>query len=228
MGECLSVGRGARDGRPATLRRSHRPDYWHSSVSSAKPGFSTRLGECKRGRVGHDGSRELPEIGRRAPALVASLLAPMPAEDVPLAQARGPRAGGRRRRGRCRCPRSTTPRWTATPCGPPRWRAPRSRCPSRSTSPRVAPTCRRCRPRAVARIMTGAPVPEGADAIVPGRADRRRHRDRAHPGARRVRARTCGTPLRTSVRAMSCSPRAPCSGPRRSAWRRPSGTRRCR
>jgi hypothetical protein len=29
--------RGARDGRPATLRRSHPLDYWHSTVPSASP-----------------------------------------------------------------------------------------------------------------------------------------------------------------------------------------------
>src|SRR5512141_2843133 len=54
-GRVFYVGRGARDGRTATLRRSHRPDYWHSTVSSAKPGSSTRRYRVQGGRVGHDG-----------------------------------------------------------------------------------------------------------------------------------------------------------------------------
>ena len=89
------------------------------------------------------------------------------------AAARGARAAGVRehQRRRWTCRRSTTRRWTATPCTSP-------------TSPRP-PTTDRCTcrwsaswrpgrrkllamsPGTAVRIMTGAPVPQGADAVVP-------------------------------------------------------------
>src|SRR5919107_5097399 len=37
---------GARDGRPATLRRPHRPDIWHSMVPSASPCLALEGVEC--------------------------------------------------------------------------------------------------------------------------------------------------------------------------------------
>ena len=50
--ESLCVGPGARDGRTATLRRSRRPDSWHSTVSSAKPVLALASAECKAGGSG--------------------------------------------------------------------------------------------------------------------------------------------------------------------------------
>ena len=46
MGES-SASNGARDGRTATLRHSHRPDNWHSTVSSARPVLALARTECK-------------------------------------------------------------------------------------------------------------------------------------------------------------------------------------
>ena len=45
--------------------------------------------------------------------------------------------------------------------------APRCGCPWPPTSRPAAPPCRRWRPGTVHRIMTGAPLPEGADVVVP-------------------------------------------------------------
>jgi len=44
-----SMSGGARDGRPATLRRPHRSDIWHSTVSSANPCLALGGGECNDG-----------------------------------------------------------------------------------------------------------------------------------------------------------------------------------
>ena len=72
---------------------------------------------------------------------------------------------------RSRCRSSTTPAWTATPCAfddvatPPRTR--RCTCP---WSGRSAPARRRIlalSPGTAVKIMTGAPVPAGCDAVVP-------------------------------------------------------------
>ena len=49
---------GARDGRPATLRRPHRSDIWHSTVSSASPCLALRGAECNEGVSGTRGARE--------------------------------------------------------------------------------------------------------------------------------------------------------------------------
>src|SRR4051794_3750948 len=47
------VSGGARDGRPATLRRPHRPDIWHSTLPSASPCLALGGVECNaRGSVG--------------------------------------------------------------------------------------------------------------------------------------------------------------------------------
>ena len=83
------------------------------------------------------------------------------------------RAGLRRGRGRAdrRCPASTTPRWTGTPSGWPTSPAPPPS--SRSTLPVVGEIgagqarLRALAPGAAAKIMTGAPMPAGADAVVP-------------------------------------------------------------
>ena len=64
-----------------------------------------------------------------------------------------------------------------------------------------------------ARIMTGAPLPAGADAIVPVEQTDGGTDDRARQGRARASARTCGGRRRTSRRATSCSPRARCCGP---------------
>ena len=161
-------------------------------------------------------------------AAVAALLAPMPTEGVPLREARG-RVLARTSSRPWRSRRSTTPRWTATRCGPRRSRARRTRGAARRVRHPGGPHRRpAARPGAVARIMTGAPLPAGADAIVPVEHTDGGTEHRARSRAAR-RGRTCGAPARTSRRATSCCRRAPCSGPRRSASRRRSGTpaRRC-
>ena len=78
------------------------------------------------------------------------------------------------------------------------------------------------------RIMTGAPLPAGADAVV-----QVEHTDGGHrPGAglprRPRRARRSAGRARTSPRARSSCPRARCSARRRSASRPRSARRRCR
>ncbi len=47
-------------------------------------------------------------------------------------------------------------------------------------------------PGTVIRIMTGAALPAGADAVVPGRADRRRHRAGGDPARRGAPATRSG------------------------------------
>src|SRR5215207_10574073 len=77
---------GARDGRPATLRRPHRPDIWHSMVPSASALFSTR-----GGRVQRAGTRKRRRGRLDEPAPYGSCLdSPY---DVGLAAAVAPRGG---------------------------------------------------------------------------------------------------------------------------------------
>ena len=62
------------------------------------------------------------------------------------------------------CPRSTTPPWTASPC------VPTTRPESCGWSARLlpaAPATVRVAPGTTVRIMTGAPLPPGADAVAP-------------------------------------------------------------
>ena len=82
-------------------------------------------------------------------------------------------------------------------------------------------------PGAAQRIMTGAPVPAGADAIVPVEQTDGGYRPRARDPAPAV-GTPCGGRGRTSRRATSCSPRARCWARRRSAWRPRSVRPRCR
>ena len=53
-------------------------------------------------------------------------------------------------------------------------------------------------PGTVHRIMTGAPLPAGADVVDPGRAHRRRHRHGGDPRRAPPPAGTCVRPARTS------------------------------
>ena len=55
---------GARDGRPATLRRSHRSDIWHSTVSSASSCLALRDAECNGGGADSEGCPANGEGGR--------------------------------------------------------------------------------------------------------------------------------------------------------------------
>ena len=68
-------------------------------------------------------------------------------------------------------------------CVPPRWRDAPVTLPVAEDIPAGRTDVLPLPPGTVARIMTGAPVPEGADAIVAGRADRRRHRHRSRSAA---------------------------------------------
>ncbi len=71
-------------------------------------------------------------------------------------------------------------------------------------------------PGTAARIMTGAPIPEGADAIVPVELTDAGHGDGRWSGRAAGRARTSAAPARTPCPVTSSSPRARCSGPRTS------------
>ena len=66
--------------------------------------------------------------------------------------------------------RPATPRWTATRCGPPIWPAPRPSgrcvCASPSRWPRERAAARALGAGEAARILTGAPIPAGADSVV--------------------------------------------------------------
>ena len=77
-------------------------------------------------------------------------------------------------------------------------------CRSSTTSPRATPAVTCWRPAEALRIMTGAPMPEGADAIVRRRAHRRRcHRGGPVPGARARSVGACAE-ARTSTSATWC------------------------
>ena len=71
------------------------------------------------------------------------------------------------------------------------------------------------RPGTAVRISTGAPVPDGADAIVPQELTTTPTRRRSRSRARSARAITCARRARTSARASSSSTPARC-------WDRPS------
>ena len=79
------------------------------------------------------------------------------------------------------------------------------------------------KPGTAHRIMTGAPVPAGATAVVPvestdaGTGHRRDPRDRQRP------ASTSAAPVRTSPRAPPCCERVRSSRRPRWAWRPRSG-----
>ena len=83
-------------------------------------------------------------------------------------------------------------------------------------------------PGTTVRIMTGAPVPQGADAVVPVEwTDGGRRQRPDHPGARRA-ASTCATRARTCAPATSCSRTARCSARASSACSPRSAAPRCR
>ena len=93
-------------------------------------------------------------------------------------------------------------------------------CRSSATSRPAAPAGLRRRSRGMAvRIMTGAPLPPGADAVVPRRVDRRRarrrRRDRPRPASARARhIRRRGEDVDAPGTTSCCARRAPASGPR--------------
>ena len=126
----------------------------------------------------------------------------MPAEHVPVGAGAAAGAGRRPRRRGPRCPRSTTPRWTATRCAPPTSPAPpprrRSSCRSQRTSRPDASTA-----AAAARHRS----PDHDRRAAAGRRGRRRaggaHRRRRSTGCgsrpRPPRASTSGARARTSA-----------------------------
>ena len=159
---------------------------------------------------------------RRAGALLDGI------ERLAPAQRSGRRRGGarardRRGRDRGRFRRSRTRRWTGTRCAPPTPRVRRSRRRCRcASSVSCRPDARRSTPVGAGeaiRIMTGAPIPDGADAIVmvertardgadgvrirrggDARRPRAAGRGRRRPGHGRVR-RGHGHPARAPRRA---------------------------
>ena len=133
-----------------------------------------------------------------------------------------------------RCRRSRTPRWTATRCAPPTPRAPPRRAPVRlrvvgELAGRARAHGRRSATGEAIRIMTGAPMPDGADAIV---MVERTERDGDRRGADHPRRSTVGDHVRRRRRRPrgrrpSCSARhgARPRAPRRA--REPSARPRC-
>ena len=132
----------------------------------------------------------------------------------------GMRDVGAARRARGRAAVRATRRWTATPCGPPTPSAhrPRRRCASRSPgcSPAGAARPSRSAPGQAVRIMTGAPMPAGADAVV--MVEETEADDdgacssscRSRPGDAVRRGGRATSPRRPSVRAADGDPaRAP-------------------
>ena len=153
------------------------------------------------------------------------------------------RARGRRRDRRSRSRRSRTPRWTATRCAPP---TPPGAGAGAGVRLRVvgdlpaghAPTIP-VGPGEAIRIMTGAPIPDGADAIVMVERTERDGDDGVRSSSTRPRAgdhvRAAGGDLdegdaRVRRRARSCGPAHLGRAVRRSALteipRLPTGTRR--
>ena len=100
-------------------------------------------------------------------AVVAGLLPPTPATERPARRCQRAGAGLRPGRRRSTSHRSGTPRWTATPCAPSTSRTCRSRCRCPRTSPPGATDVGPLEPGTAARIMTGAPLPDGAEVIIP-------------------------------------------------------------
>ena len=104
------------------------------------------------------------------------------------------RARRRHRRDRSRCRRSPTPGWTGTRCVRPTRPVV---CASSASCPRDARRSTPVGPGEAIRIMTGAPMPAGADAVVMverTRADGRRRRSSRSPSS----ASTCGPRAATS------------------------------
>ena len=93
-------------------------------------------------------------------------------------------------------------------------RAARCSCRSSATSAPARPSCWRCRPGTAVKIMTGAPMPAGADAVVPfewtdrGVAQRARSTQAPELGQHVRRA------ARTSPRATCCVEHGTVLGPR--------------
>ena len=152
---------------------------------------------------------------------------------VPLREARGRVLAASSLAAGVRCRRSTTRRWTATPCAPPtspaRRTTPRSRSRWPPTSRRAARTRPRSRPGPPHRIMTGAPVPVGGGRGRAGRAHRRRRRARARvprAGGRARHVRRAGEDVAAGAVVLAGGHGA--GARRRSASRPRSARPRCR
>ena len=154
----------------------------------------------------------------------------MGAEQVALTAARG-RVLAERSRRRATFRRSAIRPWTAMRCAAPTWPA---RGPERPVRLRVLETVgagavasQPVGAGTATRIMTGAPVPDGADAVVrveDTARGRRRRRRRAAVARGRQRPRI---PARTCAPARACSSRGRLAARRTSACSPRSGCRWC-
>ena len=122
---------------------------------------------------------------------------------------------------RCRCRCSTTPRWTVTPCARSDSPAPTADDPVTLPVAEDIPAGRTDRltlaPGTAHRIMTGAPVPAGADAVVPVEATDGGIRTVEIRSAPR-RVSTSAAPVRTSPPGRRCCAPVSWSPRRHSAW----------
>ena len=152
----------------------------------------------------------LPSEGSREPERSPWPSAPPRSEWVRLEEALG-RALGAEVLAQRTLPPGTTPPWTATRCAAPISPGPcPSACPWEKRSTRGRRPSSSSGPGTCARIMTGAPLPPGADAVVM----QERTRALQGPGARRWRssrpcrrATSCGPEARTREPASCCSAR---------------------
>ena len=169
------------------------------------------------------GSRDLAR--RRAAARSSTRSTPLAPRIVRRDDARGLVLARGRRRDGGRCRRSRTPAWTATRCARPTPQRPvRLRVVGELPAGR-APTTP-VGPGEAIRIMTGAPMPDGADAIVMVERTRTEGDDVVVEVARARRSRAARG-RRPRRRAPSCSRSARCSRPRTSACSRASTSTRC-
>ena len=197
-----------------------RLDYLKAVVqlASERADLGPRLPRlAARLRRGHGFRPVVISVDRHLADCLAAV-APLPVESVPVAR---PAAGCSPRTSprRSPSPASTTPPWTGSPSAPPTSAGVPLVLPVSGESAAGGGLPGPLAEGSALRIMTGAPLPHGADAVIPvewtgGWADRTMVRvDRApDPG------RTCGGPARTSASARSWRPPEPCS---------PLGTSHC-
>ena len=187
-------------GATTSARRSTTcgpPSSWPSSARTSARSSAPFLADVAR--------RERPGLTvgdhcrstRPAAHVLAGSRCLAPAVAVPLAEAARPASRPRRWPPPRPCRRSTTPRWTATPCGPPTSPA-RRRHATAAVAGTVAagaagPTSP-VGPGEAVRIMTGAPVPDGCRRHRDGRATPSRRRATAHVRGRRRAGRRAGRP----------------------------------
>ena len=229
---------------PCTAARSRRP-LRHRQEARLPAGHRRARARARRPRPGvprrsSPTSLERERRLRVIPLAEARALrprgaaAPLPPTAVPLGRRARAASPPSRSSPPRTCRRSPTPRWTATRCGPP---TPRrvAATPVRlevvgTLAAGAAPDDRRSAPGEAMRIMTGAPMPAGADAVVMVEdteaaddgarcASTRRSRPATHVRARRRRRRAG----RRGVRR-----RAPCSARRTSACWPASASPTCR